>query len=294
MMMQRREHSLRRPLTLLFAALFGLLAGACDDPVDIPNAPATIPAVGNIDGPVEGCDDQIMTQTQALDGGTDGGTDAGTDADIGADVGLDAGADADTGADADAGADVGLDAGADAGEADAGAADAGAADAGNADAGTVDAGADTGAGVDAGVGTDAGAFEPRPVRITRDGNALVIPYLLRDREGDDQRIKVELCEWDGSEAVSCGVAVQSAGGDGTSFVPTTPAGTCILHVFYWDVGCGRFVATDNGGTPQKVFIDGVDQALVAQVSVIGSEEEPTQTEPFTLEGIGFESVPECN
>lgn len=258
-MMQRREHSLRRPLILIFATLVGLSAGACDDPVDIPNATATVPAVGNIDGPVEGCGNEIVTQDAGADADVADATDVS--ADVGADVSTDADAETDVGADADAG---------------------------------TDAGADAGAGADADAGTDAGEFAPGSVRLTRDGNALVIPYLLQDREGDDQRITVELCEWNGSEAVSCGVAVQSAGGDGTNFVPTTPAGTCVLHVFYWNVGCGRFVATDGEGTPQPVFLDDVDQELVAQVSVVGSDDEPTQTEPFTLGGIGFESVPECN
>ncbi len=297
-MTKRREHSHWRYSALLFTALVGLSVSACDDPVDLPNAPATIPAVGNIDGPVEGCSDEIVTQRLALDAGDVGDTgDAGGVGDAGdaGDAGMDASVD--VGQDADDAGDGGVDTDADAGDAgpgtDAGVGDTGDAgqDTGPADVGVGDAG-------DAGVSQDADQPDagptPTPVRITRDGDALVIPYLIKDREGDDQRINVELCEWNGSEAVNCGVASQAAGGDGTSFVPTTPADTCILHVFYWDVGCGRFVGTDDGANPQQAFIESVDQELVARVSVVGSEEEPSRTEPFTLEGIGFESVPECD
>ena len=209
-MMRRREHGLTSKLTfLVLAALLGLSTSACDESIDIPNAPATIPAVGDIDPPVEGCNAEVTTT--------------------------------DTGADA----------------------------------------------------TDAGAA-PERVRVSRDDSALVLPYLIKDREGDDQRIKVELCRLSDGEAVDCGVAVQAAGGDGSNFVPTTPAGTCILHVFYWDVGCGRFVGTDSAESPQQVMIESVDEELVAQVSVPRSDEEPTRSEPFTLSGIGFESMPACD
>jgi hypothetical protein len=176
----------------------------------------------------------------------------------------------------------------DAGTTDAGTTDAGLTDAGLTDAGTTDAGlSDTGV-------PDAGAQPAASgAMISRSDDSAVIPYLLRDPEGDDQSIKVELCQWDGQEASQCGVAVQGRGGDGSNFVPTTPAGACILHVFYWDVGCGRFVGTDNGGSPSRAMIESVDQQLVARVSVVGSDEAPMQTEPFSLEEIGFESLPAC-
>ncbi|MFP4599811.1 MAG: hypothetical protein ACLFVJ_16250, partial [Persicimonas sp.] len=133
------------------------------------------------------------------------------------------------------------------------------------------------------------------VRLSRVDDLVSIPYLVRDREGDDQQIRVEICEWDGERASACGSAVQGPGGDGTAFVPTTPAGSCVLHVFHWDVGCGRFVPA-NGGSPQREILEDVDQQLVARISVVGADTPPAITEPFALseEELGFNAVPECD
>lgn len=163
--------------------------------------------------------------------------------------------------------------------------DAGSTDAGSSDAGSTDAGS-----------SDAGTSTPAPEAVLeRVDDALSIPYLIKDREADDQQISVEICLWDGQQATDCGVAVAGQGGDSTDFVPTTPAGTCVLHVFRWNVGCGRFVgANDDGANPQRASIDNVDQALVARVSVVGSDDAPTQTEPFTLKDVGFDAVPTCD
>jgi hypothetical protein len=148
---------------------------------------------------------------------------------------------------------------------------------------------------DAGVGGDTTDSQPAPTgtMISRSDAATVIPYLLQDPEGDDQSVKVQVCQWDGQQASQCGVAVQARGGDGSTFVPTTPAGACILHLFHWDVGCGRFVGTNNPEPPSRAMIDSVDQPLVARVSIVGSDETSSQTEPFTLDDIGFEALPEC-
>jgi hypothetical protein len=278
MIQQDNHRPVFGPTALLIAALFAVASVGCDDSLEITNAPATIVAAGNISAPLDECPRMSSTRSSALsDAGT---TDAGT---------TDAGT-------TDAGTT-------DAGTTDAGTTDAGTTDAGVSDAGDVSDGGVSDTGVsdagdvsdDAGV-SDAGDTQPTPSRvvISRNGDALVLPYLIKDIEGDDQAIKVEICQWDGQEATACGVAVQARGGDGSTFIPTTPAGSCILHLFYWDVGCGRFVGTDGGASPSRAMIDSVDDQLVARVSVVGSDEAPRQTEPFSLADIGFDSLPECD
>ncbi|MFW5966913.1 MAG: hypothetical protein ACOCV2_05310 [Persicimonas sp.] len=160
---------------------------------------------------------------------------------------------------------------------------------------------DTGASNDAGV--DGGEVDAAPAPddgsgtfsadIERVGDAVAIPYLIRDREGDDQRIRVEICTADDGEVDECGTAVRASGDDGTFFVPTTPAGACVLHVFYWDVGCGRFVTDDE--TPERRLIEDVDQPLVARVSVVDSDDDPVETRSFALsdDDLDFDTAPAC-
>lgn len=123
--------------------------------------------------------------------------------------------------------------------------------------------------------------------IERVDASLSIPYLIRDREGDDQRLLVEICTLTAEGIDRCGVAVQGPGGDGANFVPTTPAGTNLLHVFHWNVGCGRFVNT------QRVQA-APDEPLVAQISVVDSDAEPARSAQFTLDEVGFDALPDCD
>lgn len=318
--MNHQRHMSRRYaiLGLAIAGLLPLAAGACSSSPTPSNMPASIKAVGNLSAPIEGCPITTTTPSDAgmagdvgvdaaLDAGSTDAADVGADttADVGADTSTDVGADTSTDAGVDVASDAGADASLDAGVADA-SMDTGAdasLDAGmdaSTDAGAdvgVDASMDTGTPPDASTdtGTDTGA--PAPVSTTtlaRVGNALSVPYLISDIEGDDQRIDVEVCNWDGQQATDCGAAVQAPGGDGTNFVPTTPAGTCVLHVFYWNVGCGRFVrASNNAQAPQQSSVDSVDQQLVVQVSVAGTKEAPVESAPFTLKDVGFDVLPAC-
>jgi hypothetical protein len=274
------------PHYLALAAL-GLsmsMLAACSEEFELPNQDARIEAVGDIEPPVEGCE---IFEEPAEEPSADAGADAGSDA--GLDAGIDAGSDAGSDAGNDPGSDVGIDAGTDAGpdaSSDAGT-DAGA----QLDAGS-DAGAD--AGTDAGAQPDAGSTASFEVKISRDGDAVSIPYLIVDREGDDQNIRVEICLWNGESAGECGVAAADLGGDGTTFVPTSPAGQCVLHVFNWDVGCGRFTGVADGGeAPQRATVE-VDRELVARISVVGSDETPSRSEPFTLKALGFDALPPCD
>ncbi len=310
--MNHRRQSGRRLVTLglVVGGVLSLAAAACSSNPTPSNSPARILAVGNLSAPIEGCKistplpDAGVDAAPSPDAGTpadtgavtDTGVDAAGDAGAPSDAGLDAAADVgtDTGAVADAGSDTGLDAAMDVGT-DA-AIDAGM-DAGADTSADVGAQADTSVEPDAGADTGLDAATPQPTSATtleRVGDALSVPYLISDLEGDDQRVDVQICEWDGQQATNCGTAVQAPGGDGTDFVPTTPAGTCVLHVFYWDVGCGRFVqASNNGQAPQSTNVDSVDQQWVVRVSVVGSKEAPGQSEPFTLKDVGFDVVPAC-
>ncbi|AWV89142.1 hypothetical protein [Bradymonas sediminis] len=175
-------------------------------------------------------------------------------------------------------------------EADSGEVDAGEpGDAGDSlDAGASDAGADA--------GDDAGNDEPTQsgrAELERDGDSLAIPYLIIDREGDTQSIKVEICGWDGSAATDCGVAIAGIGGGGASGISTTPGGQCVLHVFNWNVGCGRFTGVDGEGAKPVRTTVGVDDEIIARISVNGSKETPGQSAPFNLKALGFDALPNC-
>ena len=153
-------------------------------------------------------------------------------------------------------------------------------------------GADAGdAGVADGGDASTGGTAGFTAQIGREGDGLLIPYLISDREGDDQDIRVEICQWTGTEAVDCGFPVQGPEGDGTNFVPTTPGGTRILHLFHWGDVCGRFVETSSKRT--RLEVPDLTQPLVARISVVGADAEPVRSAPFELADTGFDQVPEC-
>lgn len=129
--------------------------------------------------------------------------------------------------------------------------------------------------------------------LARDMDSLAIPYLIIDREGDDQAIRVEICSWEEDAASDCGVAIMGPGGDGASSIPTAPANQCVLHVFNWEVGCGRFIRAAAADAPPKRQTAGVDEPLVAQISVVGAEQPPIISAPFTLSELGFDALPTC-
>lgn len=144
-------------------------------------------------------------------------------------------------------------------------------------------------------GIEASDVEPGAwAQLGRHADALAIPYLIRDREADAQDIRVEICTWANEQPTDCGVARMATGGDGATGIPTAPAGQCVLHVFNWAVGCGRFVTVEGGSAPPTRALAPVDQPLVARISVVGSNQPPSQSQPFTLLDVGFDALPGCD
>lgn len=109
-----------------------------------------------------------------------------------------------------------------------------------------------------------------------------VDYTLRDREGDDVDVIVEVC--DASDV--CGVAWQAPGADGTYRVTTEPFDTDVPHVFRWDAGCGRVL---DGASAALALGD----ELTLRVSVEGSD-EGLSSPVFALERLGFVELPECD
>ncbi|MBA2663244.1 MAG: hypothetical protein H0U74_13205 [Bradymonadaceae bacterium] len=123
-----------------------------------------------------------------------------------------------------------------------------------------------------------------PIAIDDDGR-LAIAYALRDDEGDDQDVIIEICEAPGER---CGEPDPRGnhGGHTTTNLPTRPARTDVGHVFRWDLGCGRVI--DNStvafelGRPYRVRITIIDG---------GNERSSTN---FTLgEELGLTTLPDC-
>jgi hypothetical protein len=154
-----------------------------------------------------------------------------------------------------------------------------------------DAGADAGADAAGDAGADVGGDDTwTAATMTKIGDRLLsIPYVIQDPEGDDQEIQVQVCSWDDGTLVDCGFPVQGSGGDGTSNIPTTPAGACVLHVFHWNVACGRFLEDSS-----REHTD-VEDEIVVRMQLADDDDNWTTSEPFTLgdEGIDFETVPPC-
>lgn len=285
-------------LCAIALACAALAVSGCSEDLKVSNQDARIVLVGDLSEAGEVCG-FTQTKSQALLGDT-GATDAGP-FDAGQDGGLVDAGPFDAGQDGGFSADTGGPSG-DAGLVDAGEPgdDAGAPDndedAGSADAGSWDGDVATG-GDDQDAGTsDAGTSDALPsgrAVLERDGDMLAIPYLIIDREADAQSIKVEICRVDGDSVTQCGVAVAGHGGAGASGISTTPGGQCVLHVFNWDVGCGRFTGVDGqGGKPARTSVD-VEDEIIARISVVDSEEPSGQSAPFTLKALGFDALPHC-
>lgn len=109
-----------------------------------------------------------------------------------------------------------------------------------------------------------------------------VDYTVRDREGDDLDVLVEVCD----AMDVCGVAWQAPGADGTYRVTTEPFDTDVPHVFRWDTGCGRVL---NGASEVVALND----ALTLRISVEGGETSMASP-AFTLEQLGFGELPECD
>ena len=112
---------------------------------------------------------------------------------------------------------------------------------------------------------------------------VVIEYTILDPEGDDQDVRIDVCE--GADR-DCGVAIAGLGGDPTTRLPTVPEGTDVLHEFRWNPWCGRYVATDLVETDTTT-------EYVASVRIVGTESDPLFSNPFTLEGLGASEERDC-
>lgn len=126
-----------------------------------------------------------------------------------------------------------------------------------------------------------GAEAALGVEVSGELRFVDVVYTLRDYEGDDVDLNVQVCDAGGR----CGAAWQAPGGDGTYRVPTEPFDTDVPHVFRWDVGCGRAVGASVEGV-------GLTDELRLKIGVVGSDSS-AETPVFTLETLGFEAIPEC-
>lgn len=121
-----------------------------------------------------------------------------------------------------------------------------------------------------------------PITTGADGN-VVVSYTLRDFEGDDQTVRIEICDADGED---CGPAVQAPGGDPTTRVPTIPENTDVLHTFHWNPWCGRYVGADLTASQ-------IDAEYIVSIEVADTETGPVTSEPFTLESVGLLNAGDC-
>jgi hypothetical protein len=109
-----------------------------------------------------------------------------------------------------------------------------------------------------------------------------VAYSVRDLEGDDVDIVVEVCDADGS---SCGVAWQGPGGDGTFRVITEPYDTNVSHVFRWDVACGVVIADARADAD-------LSASSMFRIRIHGAETH-LDSMPFALSDFGFSALPAC-
>ncbi len=109
-----------------------------------------------------------------------------------------------------------------------------------------------------------------------------VRYTLSDAEGDDQELRVQICEAPG--LTRCATPFQGQGSDGASFVNTAPRGEVVQHIFRWDIGCGRL---GESGT----IASELERPYVARVAVEGGEF--VDSEQFTLAGLGVVALPPC-
>src|SRR5690554_6087341 len=290
---------LSRRFTLIAAlslASSALAISGCSDELEVPNQDARIVLVGDLSQAGDACGFETKATAQALEGDAGvidaGGFDAGVE-DVGvADI-EEPNTDAGDVADADIEEPI-TDAGGppiDAGEVDAGVIEEDTSSEDPIDAGTgeVDAGDED---------EDASTDDPQPsgrAELAREGDTLAIPYLIVDREADAQSIHVEVCLWDAEAdtATECGVAIAGSGGVGASGISTTPAGQCVLQLFNWDVGCGRFTGVDAEGISLARAQVDVEDDIIVRISVVDSKESPGQSAPFTLKALGFDALPHC-
>jgi hypothetical protein len=123
--------------------------------------------------------------------------------------------------------------------------------------------------------------------LSDDGSTFEFSYLIMDPEGDDKRLRFEVCEAGGGDALeACGEPIQGPGGDGTDFVPTLPAGEFVEHVFRWDLGCGRFVGTERKSVEAAT-------EYVGRVYIGAKEQAAATSEPFDIPSDALTADTDC-
>ena len=132
-----------------------------------------------------------------------------------------------------------------------------------------------------------GELDPRivalgPVQLVND--SLHLYYALNDPAGNDQVLTLEICTLDLS---LCGpVARAATQSDGTVGLPTLPAGSDVIHLFAWYLGCGTVI----DGEQRPMTLDGT---YVARLNLQRGAHEVISS-PFSL-GTDFELtlLPPC-
>jgi len=106
-------------------------------------------------------------------------------------------------------------------------------------------------------------------------NRILITYALRDLEGDDQNITLEICE---KYATKCGTPNPKGKNSGSlKSLPTLPAHTDVTHTFSVDTACGRIVdnitVAFNLTTPYivRIQVKGSDNFLTSPEFTLGSD-----------------------
>lgn len=114
------------------------------------------------------------------------------------------------------------------------------------------------------------------------GDELRVHYALRDFEGDDATIVVEICEED-----VCGIAFEGRNSDGTQRVPTALFDTDVPHVFVWNLGCGMLVGTE---------VMAADAEAEYRVRITPEGGEGVESHVFKLSELGLSPMfsAECN
>ena len=113
--------------------------------------------------------------------------------------------------------------------------------------------------------------------------SIVVPFTLRDREGDDQTVAVTICMAPGED---CGAAAEANGGDPMHRLPTVPKQSDVPHEFRWDTACGRWI---DGELEPAVL----DTEYVIGLRVVSGDPEPVYSDPFSLAELGVAEVGEC-
>lgn len=115
-------------------------------------------------------------------------------------------------------------------------------------------------------------------------NRIFITYALRDLEGDDQDITLEICEKD---AQKCGTPNPKGKNSGSlKHLPTLPANTDVTHTFSFDTACGRIV--DDKTVPFTL-----NTPYIVRVQINDTEKSLTSPE-FTLTAdLGLTAIPPC-